>query len=101
MKKISALAPIDRTASFVTRKGYSYTPDKKIETGDSDLPLKIDTSKICSITGLRRGRLTVVGNSNERNSRLVCKCDCGIYTFRKSRVIRNIKNQQERCGNSR
>lgn len=93
-------APVNKTAALVVGKGVHYEPNKKVTTADSGTPLPIDKRKKCDCVGLRRGRLTVVGYSTV-NGRLVVRCDCGTYTLRKAKAMKNEANEQDRCEHCR
>lgn len=63
--------PVNRLAAQVTGKGVSYEPRKRVK---------------------RRGRLVVVGLYGHQPMRYVMRCQCGTYTVRKSKTLRNEAN---------
>jgi hypothetical protein len=96
--------PINKTAALVIGKGFHYEPNKKVQTIESNntLPTRpLNSSELHSkdftdCTGLRAGRLTVVG-VYLLGSGWVCKCDCGVQCVRRQRSILNKNNTQDRC----
>jgi len=99
--------PVNKQSAIVTSQGECYTPNKKIQTSDSDTPLKTAPlpqkpgRNFLDLTGVRRGRLTVIGLSADQNNRWVARCDCGTYTLRTARAIKNPANTQDRCEHCR
>lgn len=97
--------PIDRVAARVIGKGYQYTPQCKGQPVDSDLPIQVmaitnvihNRQGFTDLTGQRIGRLTVLGMSSQTPNRWVCRCDCGRYTQRTAKAIKNPENSQDRC----
>ena len=63
--------PVDRVAARVVGKGVDWTPNKVIQTGDSDLPLPVfpayniknpqQRREVQAMIGRKRGRLTIIG----------------------------------------
>lgn len=91
----SQLAPINRTASQVTRTGAHW--DYKIREDEvwSDLPLPTRAaSGPFVLTGRVFGRLTVVGlgvtppGRRVKEGRWVVRCQCGSYSHRKAKSLR-------------
>lgn len=109
MKDIYDRTAINKTAALVVGAGTHYTPNKKVQTNDSDLPIEtraITKSELCQpcfidLTGSRIGRLTVIGAAREFKGSWVLRCDCGTYTTRKSKAIKNTENIQDRCEHCR
>jgi hypothetical protein len=98
MKDVYTLSPINKTAAIVTSKGFSYTSSKKPgNPWDSKNPIPIDSTKKSDLLGLRAGRLLVLGYAENGNGRLVVRCDCGVYTMRKEKALKNPKNKKDRC----
>ena len=93
---ISDRTPVNRSAALVTSKGFNYKASKKITCAHSVTPIPID-KKSCVHLRLRRGRLTVCGYLLNKTSRLVVRCDCGIYTIRTIKSITNKNNDTDRC----
>ncbi|WJT09232.1 hypothetical protein [Vibrio harveyi] len=96
-------APVDRVAARVLRGGENYTPDKKIQTADqkTPIPTKKTPANAPQLTGIRFGRMTVLGfaivQTGKKGGSWVVRCDCGTYTLRRTRAIRNPNNDQDRC----
>ena len=108
--------PIDRVAARVVGKGIDWTPNKIIQTGDSDLPLPVfpaynikniqHRKEVEKIIGLKRGRITIIGMALEQGKkaktglRYVARCVCGTYTYRRGAAFkRNLEvfDACERC----
>lgn len=102
-------APVDRVAARVIRPGVKYEPAKRIQTADQPTPfqvVKLTQSHLRNpsfkdFTGRRVGRLTVYGLSTD-SGRWACRCDCGTYTLRTAKSIRNPNNATiDRCEHCR
>lgn len=96
------LLPINKTAAFVVSGGVHF--DAKIKPNPHDerdtmpyLRRKWDTQKIFNLTGLKVGWLTVIGLSEEKDNRWVCRCVCGKYVFRKAKSLQRIKSVDDKC----
>ncbi len=98
--------PINRDAARVIKPGEHYIPHKKIMNVHRSTPLKVqkpipksirNNKGFSDLTGSRRGRLTVLGMSADDLTLWVCRCDCGRYTTRKAKAIKNPNNEQDRC----
>jgi len=109
MKDIHARTAINKTAALVVGAGTHYEPNKKVQTNDSDLPIatrpftKAELGQSCFIdlTGARVGRFTVIGAARDFKGRWVVRCDCGTYSTRKVKAIKNAENIQDRCEHCR
>lgn len=108
MKDIHARKPIDRSAARVTAIGEHYEPNvPRANAYDSDLPIAISPRhpRADNLEGRRIGRLTVIGyhgyKSNSKGEiihhRWVVRCDCGTWTVRKARAIKNPKSAEDCC----
>lgn len=107
--------PVNRTAALVTARGESWQPNKKVLTGDSDFPLPTlafhqlygqQVGQYKSLRGYKFGLLTVVGiavsqGARGKGTRFVVRCDCGVYTYRRSKSVRNPNNNIDRCEHCR
>ena len=94
--------PIDKKAALVVSKGFQYQPEKKIRANDSDFPIPVEKNEnpdpnFKDLTGIRFGRLKVIGKAANRNKRWVCRCDCGKYTVRTTKAVKNPENYGDRC----
>lgn len=108
--------PIDRVAARVVGKGVDWTPNKVIQTGDSDLPLPVfpvhniknpqHRREVEFMIGRKRGRLTIIGmadmqgsKSQGKNSgmRYVVRCVCGIYTYRRGAPFKKNSDEFDGC----
>lgn len=98
IEKIASSVPVDKTAALVTSSGVDYVPNKEILTNDQSTPIRTRPVKTGeNLTGKRRGRLTVVGLARDIKGSWVVRCDCGTYTTRKAKAIKNENNDQDRC----
>jgi hypothetical protein len=99
--------PVNSTAAKVVFcKGF-YEEYINNDTGNilSDLPLKTreipwDTP---NLTGYKVGKLTVIGlhykkyEGKNKRPKWVCKCACGNYVLRKTKAVKNGKNDSDSC----
>ncbi len=91
------LLPINRKASKLN-DGYSYESSKKIQTRDYDI---LQPTFRSFLDGTKFGWLTVIGRTKAKRRKLslyLCRCNCGRYTERKAKAIRNPKNNKDACG---
>lgn len=92
--KVGHEIPANATAARVVARGESF--EYRAHEGCTDSPLPLQTMplpvdavpQLPDLTGLRVGRLRVIGFSANRNARWVCRCDCGMYTLRKTSALR-------------
>lgn len=109
MKDLHARKPVNKTAAIVTSCGVHYEPNKIVQTNDSDLPIatrpftKAELKQQCfvDLTGFRVGRLSVIGAARDFKGRWVVRCDCGKYSTRRAKSIKNPENVQDRCEHCR
>lgn len=101
MDRLKTRAPINKTAALVVSKGTEFVPMKRVLTMDSPNPIPtIGTGRlpyniakvVQGYIGKRRGRLVVVGLYSHQPMRYVMRCQCGTYTVRKSKTLRNEAN---------
>jgi hypothetical protein len=103
--KLAVSAPINRQAAMTLSRGFVYEPDTKVTTREWEAPpkMRLPANKDQSLAGTRFGRLTAIGIDAEKvmakNTPVtwVCRCDCGRYTSRSAKAIKNPKNQSDRC----
>lgn len=103
--ELHARKPMNREAGLIFAKGEVFEPDcKKIDSRDSELPLAIIPKNelpiapsFVDLTGVKFGRMTVIGRSRDVNGKWVVKCQCGTYSIRTSKAIKNTKNSHDRC----
>ncbi len=97
--------PIDATAARVVSRGPQWV---ELDSNPADVcsAVPLPTRKVASdwrtfqdLTGSVRGWLTVIGlaayrkrTARECKAYWVCRCVCGSYTFRTSRAIKNVAN---------
>lgn len=103
MDDIHARAPVDRVAVRVSGPGEHFEPRKCVLTNDSDLPLaaRPAPANARDLTGLRFGRFVVIGFSSDHRGHWVVRCDCGRYSTRRARAIKNRANSDDRCEHCR
>lgn len=94
--KILTLVPVNRTAGMVTSSGQHYECSAKNNEYETDIPIPTRLVPQDDLTGRRFGRFTVIGLSLKR-SRWVVRCDCGVYTLRKAKAIKNMNNDFDCC----
>ena len=100
--------PVNGNAARVTQSGEHFEPRKNIKTLHKTAPPEIERdlpsltpTGFKNLTGMRRGRLTVIGLLKGSLKRWVCRCDCGRYTARRAKAIKNKNNTQDRCDECR
>ena len=93
------LLPINKTAAIVVSSGTHYEPKIKPSTQDERETYPRIRAVTCSfdMTGLKSGWLTVVGLSDEKQGRWVCRCVCGKYLFRTAKSLRRVKVVDDKC----
>lgn len=94
--------PVDKKAAMVVSKGFQYKPKKNVRDLDSDYPIPVralpdNNPNFQDLTGFRFGRLRVIGLAKDYKQKWVCRCDCGKYTLRKSKAVKNPENYGDRC----
>lgn len=104
--------PIDRVAARVVGKGVDWTPNKVIQTGDSEMPLPVHPvhniknpqhrREVESMIGRKRGRLTVIGLAEQQGggkagARYVVRCVCGTYTYRRGAKFKKNSDEFDGC----
>lgn len=96
---IAGRSPVDRVAARVTSRSERQIINKVIQTADSETPLQIRRAnrENRDLIGHRQGRLVVIGLSRHVPKRWVVRCDCGIYTLRTAKAMRNPCNTDDRC----
>lgn len=98
-------SPVDRVAARVIREGYKYVPDKNVQTADQRHPHDVRNHLSIGrehrwMVGHRFGRMVVLGLSFETRSKHATwsvRCDCGVYTLRTAKAIRNPNNSSDCC----
>lgn len=100
--------PINKNAARVTKGGEHFEPRKKIKTLHTSAPPPMERGipkhvgpTFQNLTGWKRGRLTVIGLLKDSLKVWVCRCDCGRYTARRAKAIKNENNTQDRCDECR
>lgn len=87
--------PVDIVASRVIARGEHHDYPARVNSMDSDLPLPVKpipavvshSPGFKDYTGATFGRLTVVGLSDTKAKRWVCRCTCGFYSLRTSSAV--------------
>ena len=109
MGDIYAMVPINKMAAVVTGAGEHFTPCKLVLTNDSDTPIatrrftraEVRADGFLDLTGRRVGRFTVLGISRNFSRQWVVRCDCGRYSTRTAKAVKNPENTQDRCEHCR
>lgn len=110
MEDIANRVPVNKNAAVVVSRGNNERVYSKWHVqGDSptflplrDIPKYQELNQTFeNLTGIRFGRLTVVGMSANYNARWSCRCDCGWYVLRRRKAIKNPENTQDRCAQCR
>ena len=95
-KEIDPNLPVNKSSKYVVSKAnerYSNFNPGDMLTNSIGLPVKNIPSHVNDLTGIKKGRLTVVGLSasfsknNGRGYRWVVKCSCGRFEIRTARTI--------------
>ena len=100
--------PVNSVASRVVSKGFQYSVvlNDHSTRCDSDTPIALSNCDRQELSGMRFGRLTVIGRAKHRRhasggtkgkARWVCKCSCGAYVSRCAKAIKNPKNTLDAC----
>lgn len=106
LDKVISSAPINRTAAMVTSKNRVPLYKPKLNGTEVFTDIKPPIQNVVvenDLTGLRVGRLVVIGvyanpNPSKNTRRLwVCRCDCGMFVTRKTKVVSNPANFIDRC----
>ena len=101
MKDIHARTPVDQVARRVISSGVAWALNMKpggAVLSDTPLPTRPTPANVVDLTGWRCGRLTVQGLHRDVPGRWVARCDCGRYTTRAAKAIKNPANTAvERC----
>lgn len=84
--------PVNATAGRVVAGGVSheYQPDPCHLISDTPLPVlrDVESPTFQDLTGVKFGRLSVVGYSATHKGRWVCRCTCGNYVLRKTKTVK-------------
>ena len=108
MDRIFTSDPVDRTARMVTSEGeppLDIPPwvEKHVIESPPNLP-KFRGRAQDDLTGQRIGYFTVIGyweqgRKQNKKSRWLVRCDCGIYVCRKGKLLRDPKpGKRIMCG---
>ena len=93
--------PVNRTAALVMGKGYEFSPSLPETVRDQEQEFAIkkhwDWSSnksrgFIDFTGLRIGRLKVIGLARDYKKRWVVRCSCSAYTLRTAKALKNTGN---------
>ena len=110
LQEIFTRQPVNRTAARVISTGVHYTPSTKGCRNDSENPIHTRPASMrdraqkefTDLTGRRIGRLTVIGIAKTTAKlQWVVRCDCGTYSIRNAKAIKNKQNTQDRCDHCR
>ncbi len=92
-------SPINRTAARVVAPGQHYVADKTngCVCQGTPPPYRAPKEHELDLTGMRFGRFTVLGIASETTNRWVVRCNCGNYSLRKPKAIKNPNNVADAC----
>ena len=99
--------PVNKAAGRVLGGGFNYEPNKKIVQQHWSAPPKIVPAprNFEDLTGRKFGRFTVIGylpsTNTSKGSLWLVRCVCGDYESRRTRSVRNPKNNNDCCENCR
>ena len=103
MKDLHARTPVDQVARRVISEGVAWALNMKpgtyllSETPLPTRPVPVTTGIDKDLTGTRVGRLVVTGLHRDINRRWVLRCDCGWFTTRSAKAIKNPGNSSDMC----
>jgi hypothetical protein len=92
--------PVNAVAARVLSVGERHEYAATAIIYDSPFPMPTwipDQPSFKNLTGLKVGRLTVIGYSSEFKRRWVCRCACGMYCLRKSKGLTSTENPVLPC----
>lgn len=102
--KVTASRPVDRVAARVIRKGIRHDVAPRDPNDTERLPWMrpFDEFQNRNLTGKRFGRLCVFGlewggKSTEHGSLWVVRCDCGMYSLRRSNCLGSGNDMCSAC----
>ena len=103
-ERLAGLRPANKTAAIVTQaRGESWGDSEVFDQVHADTPLEIKARPIEAkdLSGLRFGRLVVLGyyGSGARGSLWVVRCVCGAYETRAGRTI--VRHFHSNCSEDR
>ena len=109
MNDIYARVPVNKIAALVTGRGEHFAPRKFAQNNDRDTPIEtrpltpVETNAqgFIDLSKRRVGRFTVLGISRDFPRQWVVRCDCGRYSTRSAKAIKNKDNGQDRCEHCR
>ncbi len=88
-------SPVNKTAALTMQKGEHHEIIIGCGNDEWENPPRFFMSEIA---GLRNGRIVVVGCLYEnKQSKLVCRCDCGRYVYRTSKAMKREKKDPDVC----
>lgn len=96
------LLPINKTAAFVVSGGVHFEAKIKQHCHDErvncpSIRKQWASGNLFNLTGMKVGWLTVIGLSEEKDNRWVCRCVCGKYVFRTAKSLQRIKSVDDKC----
>ena len=101
--------PVNKLAAIVVAGGEHYEPkNKPLGLHFENMPelpelpdshsLKV---QLVAMIGKRQGRLVVIAwwsqGDGRKTARWLCRCDCGEFTVRTGKAMKNPKNEGDRC----
>lgn len=90
--------PVNGIAARVVSEGVNF--EYRLKDGAVNSPLPLPVRPLTEfelmhpgaqdLSGIRSGRLVVVGFSSEAKGRWVCRCCCGVYVLRTAKAIKSL-----------
>jgi hypothetical protein len=103
-ERLAVAVPVDKQTAMSMSQGFYYKSAVKVTNREWENPPKMLIPQHgLNLVGTRFGRLKVMGldvtKPVSKNSRAgwVCRCDCGRFTSRSTKAIRNQANNGDRC----
>jgi hypothetical protein len=106
---LSLMRPVDATAARVTSRGFDYQSLKRFDPNlrrwSEPPPLQPVPALVDDLTGIKSGRLVVVGyfgNHRKRGPQWVIRCACGDYEIRNGSTIKKWRGTDmcQVCGHN-
>ena len=109
MDDLHARIPVNSVAGRVIGTGTHFDPNKRVQNNDSETPIATRpftraeqfADGFLDLTGRRFGRFKVLGFARDFKRQWVVRCDCGRYSTRSAKAVKNQANTQDRCEHCR
>lgn len=109
MDDMHARIPVNRVAGRVIGTGTHFDPNKRVRNNDGDMPIATRpftrmeqlSDGFIDLTNRLFGRFKVIGFARDFKRQWVVRCDCGRYSTRSSKAVKNDANTQDMCEHCR